>query len=84
MNEIALRMFVGLQTEIASLRSRAQDRLTAEDGAEVVQVVMIMGIMAIIVVALFLTDTVGLKGAIVKLGNTVKDQIGIAGGDSPS
>lgn len=72
MNEALLRLFVAAQTEIYS-------RKNDEDGAETVQVVMIMGIMAIIVTTLFFLPQVGLKQAIINLGNTVKSQLTGAG-----
>lgn len=74
MTNMLLRLFVGLQSEVAAAQTNARERMSEQDGAEVVQVIMIMGIMAIIVVALFFTD-IGLKDAIMDLGSTVKDKL---------
>ena len=79
MNDIALRMFVGLQTELAALSDRAKDRLAGEDGAVTVETVTITGIMVVIIVALFLTDTVGIKSAMLDLGRSVVEKIRLAG-----
>lgn len=70
LNDMLLRLFVGAQSEVAAARTR----LDEEQGAETVQVIMIMGIMAIIVVALFFSN-IGLKQAILDLGTTVKDKL---------
>lgn len=54
-----------------------------ERGAETIQVIMIMGIMALIIAAVFLTDN-GIRSAIIKLGNKVENWITNVGSSSPS
>jgi hypothetical protein len=77
MTDMLRSLAAKLHTEVASARS-ARPRILDQEGAEVVQVIMIMGIMAILVVALFFTD-IGLKQAILDLGQTVKDKLTDAG-----
>ena len=66
-----LSLFVAAQTEIASAASRSAD----EDGAPTVEYIMILGILAIIVAALFFSNGIGLKDAILGLGETVKEKL---------
>lgn len=81
MTHLLLKTYVSTQTAFSSLAnsiSFAPQDARKEEGAETVQVIMIMGIMAIIVVAVMTTLGGGIKG----LGNTVKSCITkITGGD---
>lgn len=70
MNNFFLKLWVSGQ----NATNRAADRLRAQEGAETVQVVMIMGIMAILIAVIFF-GPFGLKQKITDLGTNVGNKI---------
>lgn len=74
MSDLLLHTFVKTQTTALAVRDRLLERAKDERGAETVQVIMIMGIMAIIIGAVFLVGgDSSLKGRISSLGSKVKN-----------
>jgi hypothetical protein len=71
MNNLLLKIWVSGQNGVS--------RLKDQQGAETIQVIMIMGIMAIIIAAVFLVDG-GLKDKITTLGTTIGEKITNIGG----
>lgn len=65
-------------TEASAAARQVRER---QDGAETVQVVMIMGIFAIIVAILFLTPAFGLRDRITELGDSIGTKLGLIGED---
>lgn len=68
---------VAARTGAEAAADTARER---QDGAEVVQVVMIMGIFAIIIAVVFLING-GLRDQIVDLGRSVGEKIGVISDD---
>ena len=66
MNNLLLKIWVSGQNGVS--------RLKDQQGAETIQVIMIMGIMALIIAAVFLIDG-GLKDKIEDLGTTIGEKI---------
>lgn len=74
MSDILLKVAAALQVHT----SAAKDRMRDQVGAEVVQVIMIMGIVAVLIV-LILAPGSPINDEIRTLANTVKSKLSIAG-----
>lgn len=74
MSDILLKVAAALQVQT----SAAKDRMREQVGAEVVQVIMIMGIVAVLIV-LILAPGSPINDEIKNLASTVKSKLSIAG-----
>jgi Flp pilus assembly pilin Flp len=74
METTSLTLFIRTQNSALRLRDRAVE----EHGATTVEYIMILGIMALLVTAIFLSSG-GLREKILALGTSIKEALGDAG-----
>lgn len=71
LNHTILTALIGFQGAVAA----RSDRMRSNEGATTVEYVMILGIMALLVAAIFLIPGTGLRDQIERLGDAVKNTI---------
>jgi Flp pilus assembly pilin Flp len=77
MNKLITDITANITASALTARSRFQQRLADETGANTVEYIMILGVMALIVATIFLAPS-GLRDKVLCLGNNIKEQVSAA------
>lgn len=80
MNKLSLSLFIHAQNATQTTAQKTVDRVKNQEGATTVEYIMILGIMALIVAALFLADG-GIRDGIMSLGRKIVNTLTGAGND---